>query len=184
MHTRMSTRWLRDAPAWGAIAAVTCPMTASCGDPVRDETVAALGPEDPAVLPGPLHRPGQPCVACHATGGVASAFLTAGTVYLQKGSRVPYGGASVVVTDAALHTETLTTNCAGNFFLRDGESPLGYPLFFDVRAGNIKRQMLSAVYREGSCAYCHLDPPSPASAGPVYLVEFPQFEQAPPSPCP
>jgi mono/diheme cytochrome c family protein len=155
----------------------------ACGDPARDQAVAALGPEDPAVPPGPLHRPGQPCVACHSRDGSASAFLVAGTVYLKKGSREPYDTVSVILTDAARTTYTATTNCAGNFFVREGESKLRYPLFIDLVAGDVTREMSSAIYREGSCAACHAEPVGPASAGPVYLVENPTFEVPPPSRC-
>ena len=53
-----------------------------CNDATHDEEVAALGAEDPAVPPGPDHRPGQPCLTCH--GGIGPAkqqFSIGGTVY-------------------------------------------------------------------------------------------------------
>src|SRR5205823_5311730 len=99
-------------------AIALCLLGPACGDPVHDERVAALGPEDRNVPPGPLHRPGQPCLLCHSREGEASAFLIAGTVYLKKGSPVPYGNATVLITDAASTTYRATTNCAGNFLVR------------------------------------------------------------------
>src|SRR4051794_4421968 len=67
----------------------------SCGDPVSDARIAALGPEDPGVPPGPLHRPGQPCVVCHSRQGPASPFLVAGTVYSERGSKTPLANVAV-----------------------------------------------------------------------------------------
>ena len=51
-------------------------------DPVHDEQVAALGPEPAGESPGPLHRPGQPCLVCHGGLGPAhQSFSVAGTVF-------------------------------------------------------------------------------------------------------
>ena len=51
---------LRIASVALAALATTCTL-----DPVQSEAVADLGGEAPGVAPGPLHRPGQPCLVCH-----------------------------------------------------------------------------------------------------------------------
>ena len=54
----------------------------ACVDESHELQVQALGGEAPGVSPGPLHRPGQPCLVCHGEPGPAShKFVMAGTVY-------------------------------------------------------------------------------------------------------
>jgi hypothetical protein len=155
----------------------------SCGDPVPDATVASLGHEDPGVPPGPLHRPGQPCLACHRDGGKASNFSIAGTVYKDILSRNPVGNVSVTIIDSVNGTFTATTNCAGNFYVKTDEFAPIYPVWMSMRAGTVQRDMASPSFREGSCAGCHTDPRGPASPGHVYLIEDPTVDMAPPSQC-
>jgi hypothetical protein len=157
----------------------------SCGnplndDPVRDESIAALGPEPGDVRPGPLHRPGQPCVVCHSDAGNAPSFSLGGTVYVDKDSRVPVSDVAMVVIDAKNLIFKTNTNCAGNFFVRTAEFSPHYPIWLSLRAPGVARDMDSPVYREGSCAPCHSDPRSPTSAGHVYLVDDPMLEAPPP----
>ena len=56
---------------------------AACSsDPVRDQRIERLGPEVSGVPEGPLHRPNQPCLLCHAGAGPGDAvFSLAGTVF-------------------------------------------------------------------------------------------------------
>ena len=70
------------------------PQARATSNPVHDNEVAALGPEDPSVPPGPDHRPGQPCLVCHGGSGPASAqFAVGGTVYAaQIGTRAAERG--------------------------------------------------------------------------------------------
>jgi hypothetical protein len=62
-------------------AAVGCGNFDPFSDPILDADKAALGPEDPNVPEGPLHRAGQPCAVCHRDGGEDPTFVFAGTVY-------------------------------------------------------------------------------------------------------
>src|SRR5882672_2217914 len=107
---------------------VVLALAAACGDPTHQDSVAALGPEAQGVPPGPNHRPGQPCLACHGGSGPASRqFSIGGTVYLTQ--RTPYAdggapplsapavGAAVMLTDSKSSTRTVATNAAGNFFI-------------------------------------------------------------------
>jgi hypothetical protein len=104
--------------ALSAIAGVS-----SCADPTHLAEVNALGPESPGVSPGPMHRPGQPCLTCHGGDGPAGAtFVTAGTVYAdpyQAGTTTYLGlnSAAVHLVDATGSTYDTTTNSAGNFYV-------------------------------------------------------------------
>lgn len=156
---------------------------AGCEDPVRQSAIAALGPEDPRVRPGPLHRPGQPCLLCHDHENTNGAlFSVAGTVYVDPRAQVPAADVDVVLVDSDGHAFTAKTNCAGNFFVTERELLVHYPLWVSLSAGPDSPQMESPIYREGSCAACHTSPAGPTSAGPVYLWFEPQ-KAAPPR-CP
>jgi hypothetical protein len=150
---------------------------------VSDAVIASLGAEDPAVRVGPLHRPGQPCVACHSESGGASAFSLAGTVVTEFTSKKPVGGVTVAIVDATRRTFTATTNCAGNFFIRESDFTPTYPAWVTIRLGMLEREMSSPWYREGSCATCHAYPRSQTSSGPVYIIEDPAMETLPPGEC-
>jgi hypothetical protein len=166
------------------LSAALALMVLSCGDPVSDTTVAGLGAEDPNVSPGPSHRPGQPCVACHRDGGKAPAFTLGGTVYTDLTSQKPIGNVAVSIIDSAGTTFTTTTNCAGNFYVRADQFTPVYPFWVSLRAGSLRDDMASAVYREGSCGACHTHPRSSKSPGNVYLLDDPTTQVAPASGCP
>lgn len=155
-----------------------------CGDPVHDSAVAALGPETPGVPKGPLHRPGQPCVLCHSDQGGATPFLLAGTVFISADSLMPIDGVQVNVVDSLGHGVVTTSNCAGNFVVRPQEFTPDAPLWVKLQRDAVFRVMNTAIYREGSCAGCHADPPGPANVGHVYLIDDPTVEKVPVSQCP
>jgi hypothetical protein len=144
-------------------------FSGACADPVRDAAIAELGAESPGVPVGPLHRPGQPCLACHGSGDV-SVFSVAGTVYAREGTSTPLNDVTVRLIDAAGQKFDAATNCAGNFFVRPSELTVQYPLWVTLAVGDHTIDMESPVFREGSCAPCHLAPKGPASAGPVYFL--------------
>jgi hypothetical protein len=158
-------------------------IAVSCGDPVPDAAVTALGPEDPAVPPGPSHRPGQPCVLCHRDGGNASAFSVAGTVYQDANSQKPAGNVAVIIIDSTNTTFTAVTNCAGNFYLVNNRLAPSYPIWVSLRAGQVQRDMASPAYREGSCSACHAGSRSPQSPGHVYVIDDPALDKLPASGC-
>ena len=148
-------------------------LSASCHDPITERAIAALGPEVAGIPPGPLHRPNQPCVLCHATGGTAAAFAVGGTVYRDPEGRAPLAGVTVVLADRAGGRQQAITNCAGNFFIRSDEWRLRSPVWTTLVGGSQLIDMESPIYREGSCAACHGDPAGPASAGHVFLTDDP-----------
>lgn len=147
----------------------------SCsGDPVHDDLVRGLGPE-PSGAPGPLHRAGQPCLACHGGSGPASLELSVGgTIYVQQGKTDPLEGAEVQVTDLAGRVVcSATTNAAGNFFLRRSECTMPEPAKANVlRASDgAESNMITRIGRSGSCATCHHGDTSTAtSVERIYLL--------------
>jgi hypothetical protein len=155
-------------------------------DPVHDDEVSALGPEDPNVQRGPMHRPGQPCLVCHGGSGPASRrFSVAGTAFAVKGQTQPLLGATIALTDSPLSDGTarggvnLATNAAGNFYVTPSDYdpywPIHVELDFVTQSGcasppcDDKAIMVSHIGRDGSCATCHVDPPGPSTPGRVYL---------------
>lgn len=155
----------------------------SCGDPVRDKSIEALGSETSGVPRGPFHRPGQPCVLCHSDAGGAPPFSIAGTVYIDADTRTPIDGVQVNLVDSLGRTFSTSTNCAGNFFVRPPDYPLNGPVWVNLRRDDVLREMDTAIYRDGSCAGCHADPLGPALAGHVFLIEDPTLEKEPVSGC-
>ena len=180
MVTGLSTSAFRVCSAWLvglvararplAIGAVL--VSVGCGDPVHDQLVTSLGAEDPSVAPGPTHRPGQPCLACHGDLGPAKlAFTIGGTAYAVQGKPLPLVGGIVQVGGQDGHSVNLTTNVAGNFFVTSSDFVPTYPTRNFVWSADAKQQavMFSLANREGSCATCHSNPPGPNSPGPVWL---------------
>ena len=162
----------------GLLGATNC-------DPVQDSLVASLGPEAPGVPVGPNHRPGQPCLACHREGGEAkSVFSIAGTIYREKGAALALGEVEVELTDMTGHKVVARSNCAGNFYLSPAAFIPTYPVWVVLRSGSHSIEMESPIYREGSCATCHVEPPGPMSAGAVFLTDEPaKAALFPPTPC-
>jgi len=144
---------------------------AACSDPVRSAAIAALGDEAPGVPRGPLHRPGQPCLDCHgASHDARPVFSVAGTVYARQQTRVPLNHVAVELVDSGGRKFNATTNCAGNFYIQPGEFTPQYPLWVTVSVGDLKLDMESPIFPEGSCSACHAEPVGPASPGHAYLL--------------
>ena len=148
-------------------------LAAACGDPLHAAQVAALGPEDPRVPPGPMHRPGQPCLVCHGDGGSATPLAAAGTLFRDPAATLPIAGADVILTDAARKSIALRTNCAGNFFVYPRSFAPVMPLWASAALGEHTIQMESPMHRDGDCAQCHADGAGPASAGHLFLTDDP-----------
>src|SRR5256885_548947 len=123
---------------WTALGLALCVLLAAapCQDPTVESAIAALGPEDRGVSPGPLHRPGQPCVLCHGDGGTARTFVVAGTIYRDKGRPTVAPGAKVLFLDADGHGFTAEANCAGNFYVEPRQWAPRFPLWVTLPAGN------------------------------------------------
>ncbi len=140
----------------------------SCADPVRDDAIAALGPE--TSTPGPTHRAGQPCALCH-DGSTAPEFAIGGTVFATQGSLDPAVGATVELDDLQGNPICSTlTNSVGNFFLHASSCNLTTPFKPRVILGDLEADMSSRVGRDRSCASCHKGiAPTGKSVEGVYL---------------
>lgn len=172
---------LRRWPRW-LLAALS--LAGACHDPVKEQAQAALGPEDPAVPRGPLHRPNQPCVLCHGPGGESPTMAFAGTIYVDPAARTPAPNVDIVVVDAAGREQRVRSNCAGNFYFEDRGGWPQFPVWTSAVVGEHRIDMESPIYREGSCAACHADPSGPSSAGHVFLADDPlQPVTLPPNDC-
>jgi len=159
----------RSVSLGAALWALLAPI--ACVDIVHEDEVQALGPEAPGVPPGPLHRPGQPCVTCHGGSGPGSQQLAiGGTVYAVQGESAPAVGAVVQIEDIDGHFWTVQTNEAGNFFVTTAEWQPHYPVgSIQVTLGDVTQSMFTHVGRDGSCADCHQATPGPTSPGPIYI---------------
>lgn len=173
-------------PRAARLAILATAMTAvfgwSCGDPVHDARVDALGPETSGG-PGPLHRPGQPCLACHDDQGPGKPeFAVAGTIYQTAApGSPPLAGATVTIYDATQDADggaphLAGTNAAGNFYIPKSDWTPFFPLHdVSVTTPDVPTPttMHTVVGRDGSCATCHFDPKGTNSHGHVYLVVDP-----------
>lgn len=162
-------------PARGALRAclLGIGLAAGCADPVQEERLAELGPEDPRVPAGPLHRPGQPCLVCHDAEGTAPRLTAAGTVFRDPAKHEPLGGVQVQLIDAARRSFVAYTNCAGNFAVSPREYEPVLPLWVSLSGHGLRIDMESPMNRNGDCGLCHQREKNPASAGPVFLTEDP-----------
>lgn len=149
----------------------------ACGDPVASSERAALGPEDPSVPKGELHRPGQPCLVCHDD------FSAAGTVY-QDDLVTPFENATVTLVDSVGSSTTATTNSAGNFLVRKSDWKPTFPIgtYTDSQGNAVfgvtvvgsdpsnPAQMITQIGRDGGCNSCHRPDRTSTSPGPVYIT--------------
>ena len=159
-------------------------LSGGCEDPVRQEQLAALGPEAANVPPGPLHRPGQPCLLCHEPMGLASPFTVAGTVFQTLAESPPVGGVEVRLIDAARRSFVAYTNCVGSFFVTPSEYEPVLPLWVSLSGQGLNIAMESPMHKDGDCGFCHQSKKSPFSAGRVFLSEDPlPVEALPTSSC-
>lgn len=156
---------------WLTVASIGC--AASCGDPVHDDRIEALGPEDPDVEPGPLHRPAQPCIACH-DGSLSDAdrYTVAGTVFAYRDTDVAAPAIKVELIDARGKKFTAKTNCAGNFYVTPKQFDPTYPIWTSLVLGDYRVDMQSRIGRDGSCASCHAADVSQSLTDPVYLYSL------------
>lgn len=156
-------------------------MAVGCGDPYRDRLIDGLPEEDPNFQPGELHRPGQPCLACHSAYGGAPDFSLGGTLFsAAKPTETPtmLGGYTLRVYDSEGQSRDMLSNACGNFHIRRKDWDPAFPLRAELYQDNPAQPgkliqltiMSTRIAREGSCAGCHIGHPSPLSPG---VVEVP-----------
>lgn len=146
----------------------------ACSDPVRDARITALGPETAGVAAGALHRPGQPCLACHdGQGDGPEHFTVAGTIYEALGVDASAPAVSIELVDARGERFQTVSNCAGNFYVTPAELDPVYPLWTSLTLGDYRIDMQSVIGRDGSCASCHAPQASQSATDPIYLYAIP-----------
>lgn len=166
-----------------AAALLAALALAGCPSPVQDERIESLGPEPDQ--PSELHRPGQPCLACHGEYvGEEPLLVVGGTVYASPVDSTPFEGATVELTDATGSSIVKTTNEAGNFLVEEGEWEPVFPLRAVVACaepdGRVRRNVMGTrINREGSCAGCHADE-APSQLGPGRVFCFGEPIDQPP----
>ena len=183
-RTRASRQMLA---AW-ALACAAGSLLAGCiGESSEQAAADALGPDTSGYPDGPFHRAGFPCTRCHGDRWwqESPSFELAGTVYRRPTDDKGVSGAEVIVQDAAGHELRARTNRSGNFFfVREGsqarqgadgrfELPfaLAYPLRVRVALEGLEQAMEGLIWREPSCATCHMGEPGSASNGRVFALE-------------
>ena len=108
----------------------------------------------------PTMKPGQACIACHASSGEqeAAIFAVAGTLYPTAhepddcNGASPSSGLKVVITDANGKTFTLTPNAAGNFY---SLALIATPYKAKVVDASGKERAMVAAQTDGDCNGCH-----------------------------
>jgi hypothetical protein len=162
-----------------------------CADPLRQERIDALGPEQDGFGRGKYHRPGQPCLLCHSPGGPGSPDMSfGGTVFHAPQTGMPFmvSGWVVELTDASGTVVTRRSNRCGNFYVTARDFTPEFPVrvrILNPHTGAPAATMQSRISREGSCGTCHTEPKGPLAAGVVY-VPGPDtgFPAPPPGACP
>jgi hypothetical protein len=147
-------------------------LAAACWNPVHADAVDALGPEDPNVPIGPLHRAGQPCTTCHAGSGPGEPdFVVAGTIYRKKRGSEPLVGALVTISSTDGTSVKRTTNEVGNFYVETSEWSPKFPLTVALAFGDVRKEMKTKIGRDGGCGGCHRGVGDKALMPAVYLDE-------------
>lgn len=166
---------------------VALSVAGGCANPIADAEIEALGPEDPAVRPSDIHRPGQPCLLCHGPyKGASPEMAVAGTIFAypfdlssEDGNPIPAEGVEIEISDALNASPPVkpVTNCAGNFYVKRSDWSPAFPLRVSVRFkvgenDTDRVPMDTRISRDGSCAGCHEGEPDQGSPGWVYCAEL------------
>ncbi len=122
---------------------------------------------------GTTMRPGEACIACHASKFDAPTFWVAGTLYPTgretNDCKGVAGGATVKITDANNAVYNLPVNSAGNFYLADVQAPnFKAPYKAEVHVGSDVRAM-GAAQTDGDCNGCHGEPPTNGAPGRIVV---------------
>jgi hypothetical protein len=187
--------------SWILLSTVLC---LSCSDPLRDGKIEALGGEDQGFEPNEIHRPGQPCVACHSVyGGAEPEMSIAGTLFTDPTAVDENGDPKplrlvpnhiIRLIDSEGTIKERETNRCGNFAFTLEEFNPAFPVRAELYGKGEDGAkipidvMASRIGREGSCGACHAHPATSQSPGVVYVpdgrldpeVELPSETACPP----
>jgi hypothetical protein len=167
------------------VAALAIALAASCANPVHSDAVDAQGGDSTGdfdgISPGPTHRAGQQCLACHGGDGPGPDFAFAGTIYATRNdtSRVAVG-AVVSITDNAGTKHDLVANEVGNFYITKDDWAPSWPANVTVKWTDPTTNavglnlMLSHIGGDGGCGFCHYGADgSQFHMPPVYVNDAP-----------
>ena len=171
---------------WFAVALVLVPLIActggddeggeggegGTGTPVDQSTCASGLQWTGGDSESPLMHPGGDCIGCHAA-GEGPTFVIAGTVYDSPGEPLDcfgVAGATVEITDAAQQVFTLTTNDAGNFFLRARDASVTMPIHAVVKWSGNQHGMVAAQ-STGACNSCHTEQGANGAPGRILIPQ-------------
>jgi len=156
------------------LLALSLPFSAGCaGD---DEEDPAPGGATAQAF-GPLMRPGENCLGCHAenpvrsdatgpSGRKATPWTAAGTVFKGPTSKEGLPGARLTFTGKDGKEFSVTTNAVGNFYTDlpiDGAK--GPMIEFEGRTA----KMNTALPEIPACNACHDNPPVGGAPGRIYV---------------
>lgn len=102
-------------------------------------------------------HPGMDCIGCHDSGD-GPTFVVAGTVYGAWGQSDDCNGAqglTVEITDANGVVYPLTSNSAGNFYLKASDAPAFLMPFTARVTDGTKVNAMAASQMTGACNSCH-----------------------------
>lgn len=170
---------------FGAVVGAAGAGFIACASPTEDALIESLGPEAEGEEEGEFHRYGQPCLACHGGYGEGSpVFSFGGTVFAQPDESIVVPGAKITITDSVGEKTTMTSNCAGNFYVEEAKFKPVYPVRVEVVCNEppgldpnkvlatYRNVMGTRVNRDGSCASCHADTVADQNGpGKVYCMD-------------
>lgn len=170
---------MRSAVVALVLLASASALACTLPDPVADRAVERLGPEGPEG-PSAMHRPGQPCTACHA-------YSISGTVFAGPTSNVGAQGVRVLLVDALgtspPASKPVVTNRVGNFWVTKEEWQPVFPVKVKIAKGAKEVVMRGEIGRSASCATCHETTPSLTTPftrdGRIWFTESPTAEGDP-----
>jgi hypothetical protein len=152
-------------------------VASACFDPTRSREEEELGPETEGLEAGPLHRPGQPCRACHRKNGTSPELSVAGTVYARRPTGTDFAtGAGMMDVDVLLKdangAEWFTkTNATGNFLVRADDWTPAFPLRVAIRYEGTLKRMETRIGRDGGCGSCHRAQGDASHVAAVYVKD-------------
>lgn len=176
-------------------------LCVSCSDPLRDGKIEVLGEEEGAFPPNEIHRPGQPCVACHSVYEGAQPLISIGGTLFTDPDRddpdelglqlVPQHIIRLIDSEGTI--KDLVTNRCGNFFVTQDEFDPAYPVRAELYGPGPDDTLIpidvmaSRIGRDGSCGACHAHPATSQSPGVVFVPDGrldPEIELPKRSACP
>jgi hypothetical protein len=152
---------------------VSASLLAACGG--DDEPSPASGGTSQSF--GPLMRPGENCLSCHAenpvrsdavgpSGRKATPWTAAGTVFTGPTSKEGLAGAKLTFTRPDGQEFSVTTNAVGNFYTDlPIDTKVGPRIEFQGRTAKMNQELPAIA----ACNGCHDDPPVGGAPGRIFV---------------